>query len=928
MSSWQPRAEDLQLLVQLLKDSTSSDNTVQNNVRQQLETFTKIPEYPNYLACVMAMVELEASTRAIAGLTLKNYLRVHIANMQSAALEFVKSVVVRVVSDDQEPVRAAAGSIITTILSLGLALWPEVLNVLVQLIDSPRIDAVEGAFGALQKICEDSARQLDNEQPQALGFMIQKFIQHFSSPSWKVRAAAIQCCNQFVVMHSQGLMVNMEAYVQGLYERAGDEDPHVRKNVCQAMVMILENVPEALIPQLDNVVKFMLYCTDKQADDEVALEACEFWLSFAEQDQLRDNLEKYLPDVIPVLLKGMVYAEDDLIILIQEAEADDAAVPDGPQDIKPRHHKARAHAFEHESSAQQAAGGADGNEDDDSESDWDEDEDGEDVYNEWNLRKCSAAALDVFATVYENDLLPYLLPRLKEELFHQEWVHRECGILALGAIAEGCLPGMMPHLPQLVPHLISCLRDAQPLVRAITCWTLGRYAGWTVEPPVTWRNQFCQTDELLHQHRDTYFKPLVLTLLQNVLDNNKRVQEAACSALATVEEDATTHLAPFLEAILSTLSMAFGKYQDKNLLILYDAVGTLADSVGGLLREERFIHILMGPLHHKWQMIQDMERGIFPLFECMSSVAVALGPHFAPFAADVWQRCLRIIQFTLQYHQNPQAYPTIHEEPDKDFIVVSLDLLSGVAQGMGEQVQPLVSQFQPPVLSILPVCMHDNISAVRQSAFALLGDLAISAFPVLKPHLNQYLPELIDQLQFKNDDPTEVSVINNAAWASGEIALKYEGEMANWIPNLLERLVRLLNNRNPDQIVTPKAVRENAAITIGRLGLVCPELVAPHLSTFIAAWCEALRDIRDNLEKESAFQGLCRMIKLNPNGVIDSFVYFCDAVALWQRLSPELKKEFETILVGFKTGFGAQWEPMWNNVPLHIKQRLHDRYGL
>ena len=51
--------------------------------------------------------------------------------------------------------------------------------------------------------------------------------------------------------------------------------------------------------------------------------------------------------------------------------------------------------------------------------------------------KCSAAALDVLANVFREDLLPTLLPILKETLFHSEWEVKESGILALGAIAEG-----------------------------------------------------------------------------------------------------------------------------------------------------------------------------------------------------------------------------------------------------------------------------------------------------------------------------------------------------------------------------------------------------------------------------------------------------------------------------------------------------------
>jgi len=51
--------------------------------------------------------------------------------------------------------------------------------------------------------------------------------------------------------------------------------------------------------------------------------------------------------------------------------------------------------------------------------------------------KCSAAALDVLANVFRNDILPIILPILKELLFHQDWELKESGILVLGAIAEG-----------------------------------------------------------------------------------------------------------------------------------------------------------------------------------------------------------------------------------------------------------------------------------------------------------------------------------------------------------------------------------------------------------------------------------------------------------------------------------------------------------
>ena len=46
-----------------------------------------------------------------------------------------------------------------------------------------------------------------------------------------------------------------------------------------------------------------------------------------------------------------------------------------------------------------------------------------------------------------------------------------------------------------------------------------------------------------------------------------------------------------------------------------------------------------------------------------------------------------------------------------------------------------------------------------------------------------------------------------------------------------------------------------------------PALVAPVLPDFAQAWCQALHDIRDNEEKDSAFRGLCQLVQVNPAGI-------------------------------------------------------------
>ena len=100
-----------------------------------------------------------------------------------------------------------------------------------------------------------------------------------------------------------------------------------------------------------------------------------------------------------------------------------------------------------------------------------------------------------------------------------------------------------------------------------------------------------------------------------VLDNNKRVQEAGCSAFATLEEDAASELVPYLEPVLKNLVFAFDKYQHKNMLILYDAVGTLADAVGSALQTPSYVEILMPPLLKRWEKLKSSDEDLVPLLE-------------------------------------------------------------------------------------------------------------------------------------------------------------------------------------------------------------------------------------------------------------------------------------------------------------------------
>ncbi|XP_037904919.1 transportin-1 isoform X2 [Hermetia illucens] len=770
--TWEPQPEGLQQIITILKESQSPDTATQRSVQLKLEELNQYPDFNNYLIYVLTKLKSEDEpTRSLSGLILKNNIRVHGNTLQPEIIEYIKQECLMAVGDLSPLIRATVGILITTIASNGgLINWPQLLPALCEMLDSQDYNVCEGAFGALQKICEDSADTLDSaELNRPLNILIPKFLQFFNHTSPKIRSHAIACINQFIINRSQAIMLHIDTFIENLFQLSADDDHEVRRNVCRGLVMLLEVRMDRLLPHMGQIIEYMLLRT-QDADETVALEASEFWLTLAEQSVCKEVLASYLPRLVPILVRGMRYSEIDIILLKGNIEEDEM-IPDREEDIKPRFHKSK-HTLKSE----------------DAPDDEDDDDDGMDddsSLSEWNLRKCSAAALDVLANVFREDCLPVVLPILKETLFHQEWVIKETGILALGAIAEGCMQGMIPHLPELIPYLISCLSDKKALVRSITCWTLSRYANWVVNQP-----------------HDQYLKPLMEELLKRILDANKRVQEAACSAFATLEEEACTELVPYLEYILKTLVFAFSKYQHKNLLILYDAVGTLADSVGHHLNTPAYINILMPPLIQKWNMLKDDDKDLFPLLECLSSIATALQSGFLPYCEPVYRRCISLIEQTINQDMANKQNPGQYEQPDKERMIVALDLLSGLAEGLDGHIESLVANSN--IMQLLFQCMQDVLPEVRQSSFALLGDLTKACFQHVRPYMPEFFPIL-----GRNLNPDYISVCNNATWAIGEICMKLGEDTKPYALLVLKDLIMIINRPN-----TPKTLLENTGVRL------------------------------------------------------------------------------------------------------------------
>lgn len=904
-------------------------------------------DYVNYLTYIFSTpqigqrLSLSPSSlfliRYAAAVNLKNHIKLFYKSIPKDQLVYIKAATLTVLRDTNGQLRSFAGTVITeTVSQGGLLQWPEILQELISLVDNTTANVAaetrEAAMSALAKVCEDNRKLLDKDfqGQRPMTVIVPKLLEFATNENPKIRVFALSTLKTFIPQKSQVLFSALDVYLQTIFQLASDPDVQVRRIVCQSLVQLVETRPDTLVPHIDGLVNYILIQQQSAANPDLALDAAEFWLSVGEQDQLRDQMGPYLERIIPVLLAGMVYGEDEVFRL--GGDENNADVEDRAEDIKPQFAQTKAgrgvtSEKEEDPGTPQANGTPSKNadlsdgeieDDDEDEDEWDD----EDPENAWSLRKCSAAALDVFAVNYHSAVFNIILPYLKENLSHSLWPKREAAVLALGAIAEGCMDVVSPHLPELVPFLISLLSDEEPVVRQITCWCLARYSEWasSLESPAD---------------KQRYFEPMMEGLLQRMLDQNKKVQEAGASSFASLEEKSGAKLKPYVEPILRQFTECFKRYKDKNMYILYDCLQTLADNVGSDLAKPELVDLLMPVLIQRWNKIQDDSREMFPLLGCLGYVAMAYGDTFAQFAAPIFDRCVKVIYSNLQQHMAFISGGAV-DQPDKDFIVTALDLLSAIIQAISaEKSAALVQNSQPQFFDLLSFCMEDPTTDVRQSAYAVLGDCAIALYGSLDPYLPKLLPLLIRQLDLDAmpDDDSEngFNVIANVCWSIGEIATRAPtAHLSPFIEPLYQGLIAMIKNEE-----VPDPASENAATALGRLGLACPNHLAPFLHEYAELFLQSMSKISTSHEKASAFLGLNNVIERNPQAMESSLALYFAAIAQFPQKGKhgtefsEVRAGFARVMQGYVGLIGNEgFNTFLSGLSPPVRTKLRDGYGV
>lgn len=820
---------------------------------------------------------------------------------------------------------------------------------------------LQGSLSTIRKMMEDGPREIPWDQLDDLVPLLLKLFQH-SEETVKVSSLqALVACLAQGILPSQ-LVLQFTEYFQGLSSLAGDPSPHVRKWVCRSINTLLECHTMYLAPHMASICPFMLQQTITTAtttanggnnhtnsnDNEsvVAVEACEFWLLFANLEEgdisgeMYETVEELLPQLIPILLQNMVYTAEHRIDLVARNELDIEEGQQQQQQMKPVFHRTR-----------NKHGGGEG--DDDHDDDGDDDDMDDDDDNEWSLRKYSGASLDSLANLYGAEpVLPSLLPALQQGLSSQDQWVQEASIMALGAIADGCREEMSVHLGQLYPYLMQLLAQPEtpqylPQVKSICAWTVGRYVTWAVEQVQTG----AQGHLLAH---------MTEVFLQRLTDKNRRVQVACGSAFGVLMETAGDLMIPYLEPIYQGLVAALQRYQGRSLMIIFDTLAIMADYCGPAIGEgdlpklyiPPMLHILNGLLVH-----DPTDRTVLPLMEGLGSIALTCGMNFQPYALETFEITMCLIE---QVQLLLAASGDKVAEEDADPIICAADLLDGLCEGLGGSFATLVAsseRYGQHFTSVVHALCKYNVAGVRMSGLALLGDLTRNCPSLIEPVFPQLLQEAINNL-----DPLHPQVCNNAVWAIGEICVQCGGNPSPLEPfaaTLMQQLIALLMGNGSGRVSSIPGLAANAAACTGRLAKVNPNFVAGDLPRFLLGWCDGMAKIMDPTERRDAFIGFSKAVYANPQAIQQASANVADAISSilyaivsWH-MPPETPEDAEDLLTGaygfqpfpqteaelrstlaqlmrdIRSSVGEDtWKSVQGQLPVNVRRLLREAYQL
>jgi len=438
-------AEAANQLVQVLEKTISPDQNELKLAQSFLESAASqnLPELIKTLSDVLYHGGNSAVVRQQAGVQLKNFLHTNDEALRAQYEErwlampedvrnYTKANVLGTLGTESFRPSAAAQCIqLIGMAELPRGMWPALLSTLVQNVTNPASTEImkESSLSAIGYICQDVEPRCLEEQSNDILTAIVHGMKR-DEPSNHVKLAATHAMLNSLEFTRSNFEKDSERHyvMQVVCEGTQCEDIQVKVAAMQCLVKIMSLYYQYMEAYMGQALFAITLEAMKNEADEVSLQGIEFWSNVCDE-------------------------EVDLQI-----EASEAAETGRPPEQVSRFYAKGALQFLVPVLMQILC----------KQEEFDDEDD-------WNPCKAAGVCMMLLATCCEDDIVPHVLPFVKDNIKHENWRNRDAALMSFGAILEGPDPvNLKPLVEQAMPMLIELMKDSSVVVKDTAAWTIGR----------------------------------------------------------------------------------------------------------------------------------------------------------------------------------------------------------------------------------------------------------------------------------------------------------------------------------------------------------------------------------------------------------------------------------------------------------------------
>ncbi|KAN0032741.1 hypothetical protein ACTFIV_006661 [Dictyostelium citrinum] len=415
-----------------LYQALANANHQSESVRSEAESFLtnasqqNFPLFIHSLTLELTNEERDTQIRQLAGIVLKNSIhsknseRNEILIKQWASIEpnarnVIKNTLLQGLGSPTYEARHTVAIVISRIglIEIPYAMWEELIPALFKNIESGSEGIKQSTLQTLGYICEE----IDpNVMSKYSDNVLRVITDGIKDESQHVKLAGIQalCFALEFVKNNFDIKEQRDYIMKVIIDNSESQNPLIKKSAFENLVKIATIYYEYILDYMSPIFKATIDAIQNDKNEDVVLQAIEFWTSLAEEEAAQIDEIDFNKLVIPKALANLVPIM--LETLTKQSENQDGS---------------------------------------------------------WGITPAGATCISTMSYLIGDRILEFVLPFVINNINNPEWRLREASCTALGSILDGTKE-FGSHLVQLIPILLQLIRDKNDMVKETASWTIGR----------------------------------------------------------------------------------------------------------------------------------------------------------------------------------------------------------------------------------------------------------------------------------------------------------------------------------------------------------------------------------------------------------------------------------------------------------------------